>query len=125
VTLDDPVLDIQLDPDHWILRDLTTIPVGDDDMPVSNILSQNFPNPFNPSTTISFSLEKSSDVTLRIYDTSGARIYTLASGSFPAGTFDRRWNGMNDRGEKAASGVYFYRLTAGDFIVTRKMVLLR
>ena len=125
LTLNEPVIDIQLDPDHWILRDLETIPTGENEIPSSNILSRNFPNPFNPSTTIRFTLKEPADITLKIFDLSGAQIYTLASGSFPAGTFHRRWRGTNDSGNNVSSGVYFYRLTAGEFTETRKMVLLK
>ena len=125
MTLSEPVINVQLDPDHWILRDLSTVPTGDDDLPLTNLLSRNFPNPFNPSTTIGFTLKEPADITLRIFDISGALIYNLAGGSFPAGTFQRRWNGTNNRGENVSSGVYFYRFTSGEFTETRKMVLLR
>ncbi|MBN2183792.1 MAG: T9SS type A sorting domain-containing protein [Candidatus Krumholzibacteriota bacterium] len=125
LTLSEPVIDVQLDPDHWILRNLSTVPTGDGDIPLTNLLSRNFPNPFNPSTTIGFSLKEPAGITLRIFDVSGALVYTLASGSFPAGTFQERWNGTNERGEAVASGVYFYRLSSAEFTQTRKMILLR
>ncbi|MBN2070296.1 MAG: T9SS type A sorting domain-containing protein [Candidatus Krumholzibacteriota bacterium] len=125
LVVDDPVVDVQLDPDHWVLRELTTSTVGDEDLPPLTLLSQNYPNPFNPVTNISFTLRRPSNISLKIFDLSGAHIVTLARGYFQAGTFTRRWNGMNDHGEKVSSGLYFYRLSTDGIDMTRKMVLLR
>jgi hypothetical protein len=100
---------------------------GDDPMPVpdATFLAQNYPNPFNPSTTISFGLKDSGHVSLRIYDAAGRLVRELTDGTRPAGHYAETWNGMTDGGSRAASGVYFYRLTAGTFIETKKMILLR
>ena len=82
-------------------------------------LNQNYPNPFNPTTTISFTLPMASDYTLTIYNVSGQTVTTL-SGTEQAGTVDCEW----DAGDMA-SGIYFYKLQAGTFTDTKKMVLLK
>jgi hypothetical protein len=100
---------------------------GDDphDMPLASYLSQNFPNPFNPVTTIQFGLKESSDVTLRIYDVSGRLVRTLVAGPREAGAYTEIWDGIGDGGDGVASGVYFYNLRAGSFADRKKMVILR
>ncbi|MBN2185123.1 MAG: T9SS type A sorting domain-containing protein [Candidatus Krumholzibacteriota bacterium] len=100
---------------------------GDEPMPgpVANFLAQNFPNPFNPCTVIKFGVKEERQVSLRIYDTAGRLIVTLVDKSMPAGNYSIDWNGRDENGTVVVSGVYFYRLAAGDFQETRKMVLLR
>jgi len=88
-------------------------------------LHQNFPNPFNPSTTIAFFLPTGGPVALRIYDVGGRLVRTLVDGSMPIGTHRVTWNGMNDRGAPVSSGVYYYRLRAEKKTITKKMVILR
>jgi len=89
-------------------------------------LQQNIPNPFNPSTTISYDVpDGGSTITLRIYDVSGRLVRTLVDGHQPAGARTVAWNGRNDRGGPMASGIYFYRMTAPGFSEMKKMVLLR
>ena len=95
------------------------------DFPLISNLYQNYPNPFNPSTTIYFGLKTLSNVDLRIFDVSGRLVRVLASGKFQAGEYRRIWDGKDSHGIPVASGVYFYRLVAGDFEQTRKMLLLR
>jgi hypothetical protein len=93
--------------------------------PVAYALEQNFPNPFNPETTIRFALAKKTDVSLEIFNTLGQRVRTLASGVHATGVYDVRWDGSNDRGNRTASGVYFYRLRTDDYTAVRKLVLIR
>lgn len=89
-------------------------------------LRQNAPNPFNPSTEISFRVpDGGSNVTLSIYDVTGRRIRTLVEGFEPAGTQTVRWFGRNDQGLPVASGTYFYELSAPSFSQKKKMVLLK
>jgi len=88
-------------------------------------LAQNYPNPFNPHTTIAFSLARKSDVVLRIYDVRGALVRTLVADSREAGNHRVLWDGRDNGGSAVATGVYFYRLQARDFVATRKMVMLR
>ncbi len=93
--------------------------------PSASFLAQNHPNPFNPMTTISFGLAEPAHVTLRIYDAAGRLVLVLIDGHRPAGRYEVTWDGRAGAGRTAASGVYFYRLNAGAFEKTRKMVLLK
>lgn len=88
-------------------------------------LDQNRPNPFNPATTIGFSLNRTDRVSLRIYDSSGRHVRTLVDRRMTPGTYSESWDGREADGRKAASGVYLFRLTAGKRTITRKAVLLK
>ncbi len=89
-------------------------------------LRQNFPNPFNPDTTIKYDLAESADVTLQIYNVLGQVVRTLVgSEAQNAGRYQIRWNGMDDRGVSVSSGVYFYQISAGKFQDVRKLMLLK
>jgi len=94
-------------------------------VPTPYRLAQNRPNPFNPGTAIGFTLAKDAVVRLAIYDSSGRLVRVLVRGSLPAGPHDVRWNGDDQQGIAAASGVYLCRLEAGGVRLTRRMVLLR
>lgn len=94
-------------------------------LPATFELSQNYPNPFNPSTEIRFSLAKPSDVTLEVYDIMGRVVATLVNEPRSAGYHKVTWDGRNNAGQTVSSGVYFYRLKAGEFVATKKMVLLK
>ncbi len=100
---------------------------GDDPAPLpeATFLAQNFPNPFNPITTIRFGLNEPGHISLRIYDAAGRLVTTLIDESRPAGSYTAEWNGLGDGGSRVSSGVYFYRLRTGGFLETRKMVLLK
>jgi predicted CXXCH cytochrome family protein len=95
------------------------------DGPKGFALEQNYPNPFNPSTSIRFSIPTSQDVNITIYDASGKLIYTLVKGQHKAGTYSVQWNGFNDDGTQVRSGVYFYRIVAGNYTATKKMMLVK
>ena len=84
------------------------------------LLEQNYPNPFNPATTISYSIPKESQVSLKIYDVMGREVDELVSGRQTAGSYTVDFDAAS-----LASGTYFYKLTAGDFISVKKMVLLK
>jgi hypothetical protein len=88
-------------------------------------LMQNVPNPFNPSTTIAFSLPERMPVSLTVYDAEGREIVRLLDAPRPAGLNEVTWNGRGASGESVASGVYFYRLKAGNKVLTKKMLLLK
>ena len=97
-------------------------------IPEETALLPNYPNPFNPETWIPYQLSEPAEVTLTIYAVHGTKVRTLALGLMPAGIYQSRsraayWDGKNDVGESVASGVYFYRLTAGEFTSTRKMLI--
>jgi hypothetical protein len=99
-------------------------PVAVRDKP-GTVLTQNQPNPFNPTTTIAYSLSVRAHVTITIFDVSGRRVRVLTDMIVPAGAHNVSWDGLDDTGRGVASGVYFYRLVAGDFRSTKKMVLLK
>jgi photosystem II stability/assembly factor-like uncharacterized protein len=88
-------------------------------------LSQNYPNPFNPTTTINYALPSQRRVKLNIYNNLGQLVHTVVNELQHAGTYSVRWNGTDYRGQKIASGIYFYRLEAGEFVETRKMLILK
>ena len=109
------------------------IPVGNEtpSVPIAFELNQNYPNPFNPSTTIKFTLPASKDggaslpTTLKIYNVLGKVVRTLVDEPMASGVHHKIWDGRDDRGNQVASGIYFYRLRAGDFQDTKKMVLMK
>jgi hypothetical protein len=90
------------------------------DVPTEYILSNNYPNPFNPTTTIDFSIPEQTNVRVIIYDALGNQVDVIADGVKSAGTYSVKWNASNH-----ASGIYFYKLEAGNFIQIRKMVLMK
>ena len=98
---------------------------ADADMPTRYALSANYPNPFNPSTTIKFALPEPQYVKLAIFAVDGRRIATLKSESMSAGNHSVTWTGRDDRGGFVATGIYFYRIEAGDFSQTHKMTLMK
>jgi len=93
--------------------------------PLMSTLAQNFPNPFNPTTKIEFELVEPTKVGLRIYDAAGHLVKVLVDERLPAARHQRTWDGRDDAGRQVASGIYFYRLEAGAFESTRKMILVR
>jgi 5-hydroxyisourate hydrolase-like protein (transthyretin family) len=88
-------------------------------------LNQNWPNPFNPTTTIGFTLEKAGNHELVVYDITGSVVKVLSKGQLSAGIHTVQWDGTNSRGKKVSSGTYFYRLRAGSREMTHKMILMR
>lgn len=97
----------------------------DDKIPGRFNLYQNYPNPFNPETTIEYDIAEDCYVILKIYNLAGELIKTLVDGYQAAGHYSVIWHGDNDAGQEVASGVYFYRLNAGDKVAIKKMVLLK
>jgi len=111
-----------------VLRVTYTEPTAIEDLsekPNQYFLSQNYPNPFNPVTNIRFQLSSTSDVNLTIFNLMGERIKQLVKERKSAGIHYVEWDGTNDQGAKVASGVYLYRMVAGDFVKARKMVLMK
>ena len=88
-------------------------------MPTEYSLCQNYPNPFNPGTTIQYYLPKSADVSLGIYNTLGQLVAILVNERKDAGSYQVEWNA------NVPSGIYFYRLQAGEYLETKKMIFLR
>ncbi len=95
------------------------------EVPDAYFLAQNVPNPFNPMTTIVFGLREAGHVSLRIFDAAGRLVRTLVDEHRDAGTYEAIWDGRDGGGRAATSGVYFYKLHAGPYSETKKMVLLR
>jgi len=93
--------------------------------PTQFALGQNYPNPFNASTMISYSLKSDADVTLKIYNILGQEVKTLVNKYQAAGSYTIIWNGKDSRGNDVATGIYFYRIKAGDFSFERKMAYLK
>ncbi len=100
-------------------------PVEDPTLPGSFSLLQNYPNPFNPVTTIKFRTVHPANVNLTIYNSKGQYVKKLVSTYLPGGEYRFKWDGRNETGKNVASGVYFYRLDAGEIKMTRKMILIR
>ncbi len=94
-------------------------------IPTQYALEQNYPNPFNPVTSISYALPEQVDVTLNIYDIQGKLVQTLVKGNRPAGAYTVTWDATNSNGEPVTSGIYLYRMNAGDFTKTGRMTLLK
>jgi hypothetical protein len=121
-------------PDIFNLGDVVEIPFLDDctrpkregrDTPTVESLTSIHPNPFNPSTTITFELKLQEHVSLRVYNVNGQLVRTLANAVTGVGSHVVRWNGMDDRGRQTASGVYFIKLESPSFSVTRKVIMLK
>jgi hypothetical protein len=91
-----------------------------------NALHPNYPNPFNPATTIRYDLQDAAIVNLAIYDVTGKLVKTLVAGEAKdAGPHEMVWNGRDEAGRVVATGVYFYRLDTGGYSQTRKMVMVK
>ena len=105
---------------NWLTNGTSDVRQVDGTLPLAYELSQNYPNPFNPSTQIDYALPQRSSVTLRVFNLLGIEVATLASGVQEAGkhvaTFDAA---------RFSSGIYFYRLQAGNVSITKKMVLMK
>ena len=100
--------------------------INDNDLiPDEFTLYANYPNPFNPTTTISYDLPEQAQVTLGIYDLLGKKIKTLVNQSQDAGNKIAMWDGTDDLGRQVSAGVYLYQIQAGEFTQTRKMLLLK
>jgi hypothetical protein len=91
----------------------------------STEVMNSYPNPFNPTTTIAYSVFQTGQVALEIYNVLGEKVRTLVDQYQPAGDYEVIWDSRNDHGEAVSSGIYFYRLRAGDLNETKKMVLMK
>ncbi len=88
-------------------------------------LKQNFPNPFNPSTTIRYSLSSPQKIYIRIYDVSGQLVKDIIEEHKQAGEYNVKWNGKNNSGQRVSSGVYYYQMTVGNETQAKKMILIK
>ena len=103
----------------------TSIEQGSAEVPDEFELSQNYPNPFNPTTLINYQAPTAGHVELKVYNTLGQEIRTLANSIQSIGTHQAAWDGRDSHGNVVPSGVYFYQLKAGSFVKTRKMLFIR
>jgi hypothetical protein len=94
-------------------------------VPTEFALHNNYPNPFNPVTNITYDIAQNSEVTLEIYNVMGQRVRTLAQGSHEPGRYRVMWNATNDYGQSLSSGMYIYRIQAGDFVSVKKLILMK
>jgi len=105
---------------HFELDKPSSILDENADQPITFYLHQNYPNPFNPNTTIKYKMPELSFVTLKVYDVLGNKVATLVNEEKPLGTYEVEFGGAG-----LPSGIYFYRLLAGSFLVTKKMILMK
>lgn len=116
---------VNIDKIEFILN-VATVAIDEPQVVKGFELKDNYPNPFNPTTTISFRLPKREHVRLTIYNIMGQKVKTLVNSELTAGNMHRvEWNGTNMSGQKVSSGIYFYKLKAGNIVRTRKMTLLK
>ncbi len=103
-----------------------TVKIDDDvNLPIAYRLDQNYPNPFNPTTSINYGIEKSGAVTLKIYNILGQEIITLVDKHQASGNYTLSWNGRDKYYRIAPAGVYIYQIISGDFVQSKKMILLK
>jgi len=110
---------------YVLIKKPTGVRQASETLPEVFALQQNYPNPFNPSTTIQYSLPQDAQVTLEVYNLVGQKVITLVDEKQKAGYKVARWDGTDASGARVASGLYFYKLKAGDFLKVRRMLLLR
>ncbi len=108
-----------------ILTGQSSVELVNNEIPTEFDLGQNYPNPFNPTTEIRFAIPKAAPVLLEVYDVTGRVVATLVNGDLPAGNHRVTWNATARDGSRLSSGMYLYRISAGDFVSTKKMVLLK
>jgi hypothetical protein len=111
----------------WTIRNLNPSWVDrvGNDVPGTFAVDQNFPNPFNPETTIKFAIPENANVTIEIFDILGKRINTIVNEFKTAASYQVKWNGTDASCKKVTSGIYIYRVQAGKFTATKKMVMVK
>jgi flagellar hook capping protein FlgD len=119
------VEDFAIEEDVVLNFQLTPNVSSDNILNLSTLLQTNMPNPFNPETTIFYSLEETSEVSLEIYNVKGQKVKQLVNSQIAAGQHSIIWDGKDDAGQSVASGVFFYKMTVGDYSSVKKMMLLK
>jgi len=109
----------------WPVQPGTAADDGTPGVPFTYGLGQNYPNPFNPVTTISYSLARKGRVKLVVYNVLGQNVKTLVDGEQEANNYEIVWNSDDNNGAAVASGIYFYKLVADEYVETKKMLLMR
>jgi aminopeptidase N len=124
----EPLAGMLVDPDDWVLKTAALVVAVEEEtepLPRRFALEQNYPNPFNAHTIISYQLAEEAEVRLEVFNIAGQKVYSTAAGRQGPGAHTLSWDGRDDSGEMASSGVYIYRLTAGQQRASRTMLLLR
>jgi len=103
----------------------TDVKASKNDLPSIFQLEQNYPNPFNPTTKINYAVKEFSHIRIAVYNILGQEVATLVNGELATGRYSIDWNGMNYNNEAISSGIYFYRMTAGNYVETKKMILIK
>ena len=109
----------------WAKMQMPTGVEDENNLPTQFALENNYPNPFNPTTTIEYSLAKLTDVKVTIFNIRGQRVATLVNARQPQGAYRMEWNARDDYGNRVSSGMYLYRIEAGNFVKTKKMLLMK
>lgn len=109
----------------WVNDNATGVDETKNSIPTNFYLSQNYPNPFNPTTEIHYELPENTHVVLQIVNILGERVKTLLDKDEPAGVYAVQWDGTDDHQHRVSSGVYLYRIEAGDFVAAKKMILIK
>ncbi len=125
LNLDDPESYYAAGPIYWIDESEVSIVEPSEMVPEQFVLYPNYPNPFNPTTTLRYDLPEDSHVSIMIFDLMGREIRTLINKQQSAGIKSIMWDGTNDLGQPLSAGMYLYRISAGDFHSVKKMVLLK
>ena len=102
-----------------------TLSIGSENIPSTFTLHQNYPNPFNPITTVRYELPEDSFVDVKVYDMLGNVVINLVNTNQSSGYKSIQWNATNNTGKPVSAGIYFYTIQAGDFVDTKKMILLK
>ncbi|MBN2245455.1 MAG: T9SS type A sorting domain-containing protein, partial [Candidatus Aminicenantes bacterium] len=97
----------------------------DETLPGITALGDNYPNPFNPSTTITYSLKEGGQVRIDVYNLRGERLITLVNEVRDAGVYGVEWNGRDEAGRMMPSGIYFYNMKSGKYTSIKKMILMK
>jgi hypothetical protein len=111
----------------WSDDEVVEVPVGSGGIliPAVTSLNGNYPNPFNPTTTIKFGLHEAQSVVLNVYNIKGEKVRSLVNEELEAGYHDIVWDGKDDSGKTASSGVYFYKMKASKYVSTKKMIMMK
>jgi hypothetical protein len=123
----EPVEEEWIDPETPIIDYMGALDAenGDPALPGKFALGQNYPNPFNPITRITYNLAAQGDVQIVVYNMLGQPVRVLVDDDQPAGNYETVWDATDDNGKSVASGIYYYRIVAGQYIASRKMLLLK
>jgi len=121
------ILSVQAAPYNVVVTKVGITSARDgDEIPKEFVINQNYPNPFNPTTTVRFGVPKAANVTLEVYNLLGEKVRTLINGeNYEPGYWNVVWDGRDNSGMTVPTSVYFYRINAGDFVKTMKMMLMK